>query len=261
VGYVRLIHWNADEAELRAEKLRSAGYETVAAPPDRAALQAMQVDPPDAVIIDLSRVPSQGRDMALSIRKYKATRQIPLVFVEGDPLKVERIKVLLPDAAYTTWENIAAALEEAIAHPPAEPVVPRSVMEAYAGTPLPKKLGIRPGSIVYLAGAPADFETTLGDLPPGATLHRHSEEDPDLTLWFTESRAELERGIVEGAKWASKGGLWIIWPKKSSEVESDLSETVVRQIALAAGLVDFKVCSVDETWSGLRFTRRRQTRQ
>ncbi len=261
MGHVRLIHWNADEAELRAEKLRSAGYEAVSAPLDRAALQALRDEPPDAVIFDLARAPSQGRDMALSIRKYKATRQVPLVFVGGEPHKVERIRALLPDAVYTTWENIAGALEEAIAHPPAEPVVPKSVMDAYVGTPLPRKLGIRPGSIVYLAGPPADFESTLGDLPPGATLHRHSQERSDITLWFTTTRAELERGIADRANRAEKGGLWIIWPKKSSEVESDLSENVVRQVALAAGLVDFKVCSIDETWAGLRFTRRRQTRQ
>jgi CheY-like chemotaxis protein len=256
VGYVRLIHWNVDEAEQRAEKLRSAGYQAVSAPFDRAGLQALRNEPPDAVIIDLSRAPSQGRDMALSIRKYKATRQVPLVFVEGHPGKVERIRALLPDAVYTGWDNITHSLREAIAHPPPGPVVPGSVMDAYAGTPLPRKLGIKAGAVVCLAGAPEGFESTLGVLPPGAALHRHIQEDPDVTLWFTASRGELEEGIVAMAERAEKGGLWIIWPKKSSGVESDLSQTVVRQVALAAGLVDFKVCSVDKTWSGLRFTRR-----
>jgi CheY-like chemotaxis protein len=261
VGYIRLIHWNDTEAQERADRLRALGYEVALGDFDRDALLAAREDAPQAVVIDLSRVPSRGRDMALALRSYKDTRHVPLVFVGGDPLKVERLRALLPDAVYTTWENVARALGEAIAHPPAEPVVPSSVMEAYAGTPLSRKLGIKAGSVVYLAGAPADFEATLGHLPPGATLHRHSQEGPDLTLWFAESRAELDRGIAAMAERAEKGGLWIIWPKKSSGVDSDLSQTVVRQVAISAGLVDFKVCSVDKTWSGLRFTRRDQTRQ
>jgi hypothetical protein len=261
VEYIRLIHWNETEAQERADRLRALGHEVTAGDFDRDALRTLRENPPQAMVIDLSRLPSHGRDVAIGLRSYKATRHVPLVFVGGEPPKVERIRALLPDAVYTTWENIAGALEQAIAHPPAEPVVPKSVMEAYAGTPLPRKLGLRPGSVVFLAGAPADFESTLGDLPPGATLHRHSQEGSDVTLWFTTSRAELERGIADRAKRAEKGGLWIIWPKKSSKVQSDLSENVVRQVALAAGLVDSKVCSVDETWAGLRFTRRQQTRQ
>ena len=208
------------------------------------------------MIIDLSRVPSQGRDVALGIRKYKATRHVPLVFVEGESRKVERIQALLPGAVYTTWDHIADALEEAIAHPPAEPVVPESVMDAYAGTPLPKKLGIKSGSVVSLVNAPEGFEATLGELPKGATMREGGETPSDVTLWFTTSRAQLEQGISEMAERADRGGLWIIWPKKSAGLESDLAQTVVRRVAMAAGLVDFKVCSVDETWSGLRFTQK-----
>ena len=129
-------------------------------------------------------------------------------------------------------------------------------MDAYAGTPLPKKLGIKSGSVVLLVNAPEGFEATLGELPKGATLREGSEAPSDVTLWFATSRAQLEQGISEVAERADQGGLWIIWPKKSSGVESDLSQAVVRRVALAAGLVDFKVCSVDETWSGLRFTQK-----
>jgi CheY-like chemotaxis protein len=257
VGHVRLIHWNVDEAELWAEKLRSAGYEVVSAPLDRSALQELRNEPPDAVIVDLWRLPSQGRDIALSIRKYKATRQVPLVFVGGDSKKVERIKALLPDAAYTTWENIEPALEKAIANPPSEPVVPKSVMDAYAGTPLPKKLGIEAGSVVSLVNPPDGITSTLGDLPDGVELRGGGASTSDLILWFTRSRSDLEEGIRTIAPLAGQAGLWIIWPKKSSGVESDLSQTVVREVGIAAGLVDFKVSSIDETWSGLRFTQKR----
>jgi hypothetical protein len=257
MSYVRLIHWKAEEAEQRAEGLRSAGYEVLSTPFDGEALRALRERPPSAVVIDLSRVPSHGRDIALSLRKYKSTRYVPLIFVEGAPEKVRRIKELLPDAIYTTWTRIAASLEEAIANPPAEPVVPRSVMDAYAGTPLPKKLGIKPGSSVSLVGPPGGFVEVLGDLPDGVELHTGLQSIPDLTLWFTRSHGDLETRIQSMASLAEQGGLWIIWPKKSSGVQSDLSQSVVREVAMAAGLVDFKVCSVDETWSGLRFTAKR----
>ena len=257
MGYVRLIHWNADQAELWAEKLRSAGYEAVSAPLDRSALQSLRNEPPDAVIVDLSRLPSQGRDIALSIRKYKATRHVPLVFVGGDSAKVGRIKALLPDAVYTTWEDIEPALETAIAKPPSEPVVPESVMDAYAGTPLPKKLGIKAGSVVSLVDSPDGFRSTLGDLPAGVEFVNGEASNADLILWFTRSRSDLEKGISTMVPLADQAGLWIIWPKKSSGVESDLSQIVVREVAIAAGLVDFKVASIDETWSGLRFTRKK----
>jgi CheY-like chemotaxis protein len=257
VGYIRLIHWKTDEAQERAQRLEAAGYQVVSAPFDRDALRALKDDPPQAVVIDLSGLPSHGRDMALNVRSYKATRHIPLVFVGGQREKVEKLKALLPDAFYTTWQDIAATLKEAMANPPSEPVVPESVMDAYTGTPLPKKLGIKAGSVVSLVNAPNGFQATLGDLPAGVELLWDREPSADLTLWFASSRADLEQRVETMAPLAQQSGLWIIWPKKTSGVASDLSQNVVRDVAVAAGLVDFKVASVDETWSGLRVTHTR----
>jgi hypothetical protein len=258
MSQVRLLHWNAKEAEERAQQLHSAGYEVPCGPFDRDALRALREHAPSAVVIDLSRLPSQGRDIALGLRKHKSTRHVPLVFVEGAPEKLESLKELLPDAVYTTWSEIAGSLEYAIANPPQEPVVPQSVMDAYSGTPLPRKLGIKSGSWVYLVNAPEGFAHLLGALPHGAELRTGIDSGPGLTLWFTQSRAELETGMDRMTLLGENGGLWILWPKRSSGVTSDLSQTVVREIALAAGLVDFKVCSVDKTWSGLRFSRKKK---
>jgi hypothetical protein len=256
---VRLIHWKAAEVEKRAERLRSAGYEVDAAPFDRAGMLAMREDPPAAAVIDLSRSPSQGRDVGLTMRKYVDTRNVPLVFVGGAPEKVARIREHLPDATYTTWDEIPGALAGAIAQPPAEPVVPNSLFDVYAGTPLPKKLGIRANWVVVLVDAPKDFEGTLGRLPNGATLHRQVVESNDLMLWFVTARERLERDVERMGALCGAGGIWIIWPKKSSGVSSDLTQNVVRQVGLASGLVDYKICSVDKTWSGLRFARRKPT--
>ena len=258
MGYLRLIHWKAEETAERAERIRSAGYEVVSEPLSPARLREIRDDPPLAVVIDLSRLPSQGRDLGLNIRKYKATRQVPLVFVGGDPEKVARIKELLPDAVYTSWSRIASALKRAIANPPQDPVVPESVMAPYKGTPLPKKLGIKADSVVALVSAPDGFEETLGELPEGVSVRRQARQPLDLTLWFVRSRKDLEHRIDKMRNFAQNGGLWIIWPKKASGIDSDVSQTIVREVGLGAGLVDFKVCSVDETWSGLRFTRRVQ---
>ena len=258
MGHVRLIHWKAEETAERAERIRSAGYEVVSEPLNPARLRELRDDPPLAVVIDLSRLPSQGRDLGLNIRKYKATRHVPLVFVEGETQKVARVKELLPDAVFTTWSRIASSLKRAISNPPQDPVVPDSVMAPYRGTPLPKKLGIKAGSVVALVEGPERFEEILGDLPEGVVLRHDVGAPSDLTLYFARSRKELESRIERLAALAEKGRLWIIWPKKSSGVASDLSQTVVRQVGLSAGLVDFKICSVDDTWSGLRFTRREQ---
>ncbi len=135
-------------------------------------------------------------------------------------------------------------------------MVPKSVFDVYSSTPLPKKLGIKARSVVALVGAPEGFEETLGELPEGVVLREQPHGQPDLTLWFTKSRKDLEHGIEQMGALADKGGLWIAWPKKSSGVTSDLSQNVVREVGLAAGLVDYKICSIDQTWSALRFTRR-----
>jgi response regulator RpfG family c-di-GMP phosphodiesterase len=144
MAYVRLIHWNAAEAEERADELRSAGYDVVCDPLDQAGLRALRENPPSAVVIDLSRLPSQGRDVALGIRKYKVTRHVPLVFVGGDPEKVARIKELLPDAVYTTWNRIRNSLKRAISNPPQDPVVPDSVMAPTRARRCPRSLASSP---------------------------------------------------------------------------------------------------------------------
>jgi hypothetical protein len=255
---VRLIHWNAAEARERAVRLRAIGYNVDEEPLDAAGLRRLRADPPDAIVIDLSRMPSQGRDLGLNVRKYKATRKLPLVFVGGALEKVAQVRNVLPDAVYTTWGQIDHALEGAIAHPLSDPVVPRSVFDVYAGRPLAAKLGIKPHAVVALVDAPPGFEKTLGVLPEGVVLRQQGGEHCDLALWFVRSQEDLERGLAGMAAPAGQGRLWIAWPKKASGVASDLSQTVVRQAGLAAGLVDYKICSIDETWSGLCFTVRRQ---
>jgi hypothetical protein len=127
----------------------------------------------------------------------------------------------------------------------------------YSRTPLAKKLGIKANARVGLIGSPDGFAAKLGELEPGVTVGRSLRGPLDVIVAFFTSRSQLER------RWPAlrtaldcAGGLWIAWPKRASGVATDLSETVVRELGLAAGLVDNKVCAIDEVWSGLRFVYR-----
>jgi len=117
----------------------------------------------------------------------------------------------------------------------------------YSGTPLPRKLGIKDGARVRLAGAPAGFASTLGvEARPGG--------EADVIVLFSRTADDMARrfpGLRKALHPA--GGLWVAWPKKASGVATDLDESVVRGYGLSQGLVDNKVCAIDDTWSGLRF--------
>ena len=128
----------------------------------------------------------------------------------------------------------------------------------YSGTPLPKKLGIAEGTTVALVGAPADL---LGDLPAGVTVKRQARGKADVVVAFFTEQRDFERRIdALGRMIFPTGGLWVAWPKKASGVATTMNENVVRAVALPLGLVDNKVCAIDETWSGLRVVWRREWR-
>ncbi len=127
-------------------------------------------------------------------------------------------------------------------------------MAGYSGTALPRKLGIKPGHRVLMLGAPDGFaEGTLGELPEGVKVGTRASGVADVIVAFHLRRAELAtRMPALRERMDPAAGLWIAWPKRASKVETDLTEDVVRELALANTLVDNKVCAIDETWSGLR---------
>jgi hypothetical protein len=133
-------------------------------------------------------------------------------------------------------------------------------MAGYSGTPLVKKLGIKPGFNVALLNAPAGYASEL-DLPAGVTINSRSHQLLDLAQLFVKSEKELRTKFPMYAKRLKAAGmLWVSWPKKSSGVSTDLTENLVREIGLAAGLVDVKICAVSEVWSGLKFVYRLKDR-
>ena len=127
-------------------------------------------------------------------------------------------------------------------------------MAGYSGTPLAKKLGIKPGIRLAFVRPPKTFAKELGDLPEGAKLVDSSEVSIDVLILFVADFAALNRDFAAMAtKIAENGMLWVGWPKKSSGIVTDVNENVVRDHGLSVGLVDVKVCAMDEIWSGLKF--------
>src|SRR5262245_29738970 len=114
---VRLVHWNPEEAQPRIKQLKAAGYEVDFEPVSHETLRRMFNSLPDAILIDLTRLPSHGKEVGLSLRARKSTRQVPLVFLGGEPDKIGRLRAALPDAVYTEWPRFKSAIKNAIAHP------------------------------------------------------------------------------------------------------------------------------------------------
>lgn len=254
---ILLIHWNADEAEARAARLRTAGHEVaiLADAKDGDAPKRIAADPPELFVIDLARLPSHGRELGGWLRRNRATRQVPLLFVEGDPAKTDRVRALLPDAHFTPWTRVRGAVTRALKARPKKPVVP-GAMDGYARSPLPKKLGLEPDTPFTLLGAPRDFDAQP---PAGAAPKRRAGRSTRIVLLFVKTAAELERRWPAATDCtADPGRLWVCWPKRASGLKSDLTQAIVRAHGLEREWVDFKIAAIDDTWSGLAFTRRKQ---
>jgi hypothetical protein len=138
-------------------------------------------------------------------------------------------------------------------------MAPASKSAGYSGTPLVAKLGIKAGARALFVNPPPDFATTLGEIPNG--VRQVSRGDLDFSIVFVKQANELQKKFaLLRDRLVPNGTLWVSWPKKASGVVTDLNENVVREIGLRAGLVDVKVCAIDETWSGLKFVWRLRDR-
>jgi CheY-like chemotaxis protein len=252
---IHLIHWHAEEANQKAVPLKKAGFDVSwDLPAGSQFLKILEQKSIDAILIDLSRLPSQGRDLAINIRKRKGTRHIPIIFVGGDPEKVKKIQEILPDAYYCEWSNVSDIVNDASQAPVGDVVVPDSAFAAYAGKPLSEKLGIKTGYKVALFQQDDHFERALGKLPSEASLVNELTRDADLTICFMRSQAELGQRLKSIVGASKNSPVWIAWPKKGSDLEGDLTQTIVRETGLNAGMVDYKICSIDQNWSALLFT-------
>ena len=135
-------------------------------------------------------------------------------------------------------------------------------MAGYSGTPLPQKLGIKPGLTVVTINAPLKYRQLIGKIPDGVTFSDRLKPGSNFVHLFTSRRSELQKKMsILRKKISDNGTVWVSWPKKSSGISTDVTEDVIREVALPLGFADIKVCAVDATWSGLKLMIRRENRK
>lgn len=254
---VRLISSHPKIAE-RAALLERDGLRVDASPLEKVSsvVGEMARLNPAVLVLDLVKTPSRGKEIAIALRTSKSARHIPILFAGGLPEKVDRIRAAIPDVYFAEWKDASRKLEEILKQPPGTPsAVPH---RDYSETPLPKKLGVRARMRIALLGAPDGFRGALGDLPEGALLGNRITAETELALCFVRSWAELS-GTVDllAGQLPIGASVWIVYPKRVAAQASDLNENVVRDAGLRAGLVDYKVCSIDSAWSALKFAHRK----
>jgi len=248
-----LLSSNAPEAATILKLLRGTKFQVDYDEKFRPALlRAWREDPPFAFVIDLSRLPSHGREIAVALRQSPRTRPVPIIFVNGEADKVKAIRGVLSDAKYCTIEDLVETLRTA--QPLPDATTPAAMMDRYALRTAVQKLGITEKSRVVLVEAPQNATAVLGNLPRGAQF---VEEDGDVTLCFATSPDELRAAMSDLRKLAAKTKLWILWRKKSAPGHSGVTEPLVRETGRDLGLVDYKICAVDKTWSAMLFARKK----
>ena len=253
---VRIVHWKASQAAALVEACRACGFEVEYEDLKFADLaKAIRVRPPDALAIDLTCLPSHGREAATYLRRTKYARHIPLVFVDGPAEKVAVVRRQLPDATFTTLKRICTSIRQACARGvPADPVLPPGAMERYGSRTLAQKLGIKEGSTVGVMDAPRDYAAALGPLPEGVEIAEDPVAAQAITLWYVRDSREYQAGLRGMQEIAGRTKLWVVWRKG---VNGGLTDRSVREAAIEVGLVDYKICAVNDQWSAIAFARRK----
>jgi hypothetical protein len=250
---VRVIHWKAAEAEPLLEALRQAGvdpeYDGCESVPELD--RAIRANPPDAIVIDLERRPSLGKSFAAWALTKKTLRGMPVVFVGGADGKVASIRETLPEAVFVPLRGLGAALLKALRGPRrvAMPVVVPHVVRTTA-----QKLGIDKGGVVGVIDAPRGYLAALGELPEETEVVEDPVESAATTLWFIHDPETFLAALRDMWTLAGRSKLWIIWRKGST---NGLTQLSIRDAMREAGLVDYKICSVNKDWSGMLFARKK----
>jgi len=259
---LRLIHWKAASAAQYLDLLRTAGYTVEYSESfTPQSLRSWREHPPGAFIIDLTRLPSHGREIAIALRQSKATRNVPIVFCTGSENniaedKIEKSRAHLPDAFFCPLSKLRGTLRRALTARPAEAIVPVPMMDRYAARTTAQKLGIKEGATVLLVDPPRDCLSVLGDLPSEVQLSEDMRRRAAVTLCFAKDPDALLAHLSTLRAIAPETKLWICW-RKGKTAPGCVGENFVRESALSLGLVDYKICSLNPVWSGLLFAAKR----
>jgi Protein of unknown function (DUF3052) len=255
---VKLISWDED-IDKKAAALKRRGLRVDAAPLIKTSsfIGELARLSPAVLVLDLDRLPSQSREIAIGLRSSKSARHIPILFVGGLPEKIKHVRAALPDASFTCWSKGPQALAELLRHPPSTPAfIPA---RDFSTTPLVKKLGIAKDMHIALIAAPDTFEELLGELPDSVSFTTRIGPKSTLALCFVRSLEDLAATLdLLTLRLPKQASVWIVHPKRTGRHHVDFNQTHVRDHALTAGLVDYKVCSVDNDWSALKFAWRKR---
>lgn len=257
---VRFIHWKTEEAYPLVRLMEQAGFVVEFDElryPDL--MREVKANPPDVIVIDLSRLPSHGRETGLGFRQNKATRGIPLVFLNGIAEKVARIQVELPDATFTHTEQLITVLQQLPPSSASTLVVPKSHMERFAGTSLAGKLGLKPELIVFLSHVPDDVSKLLVAEGGSCVFVRRWSGKVQLAILFLSELRDLTAATALLNGPAVDIPVWLCWQKKSANPDTLITENMLRDAAVSVGWVDYKVCSINSLWSGIKVGRRKGT--
>jgi len=250
---VRLLHWNPAGALLTQKVLLEAGFQAEYDRKfDSMLMRKWREDPPAAFVIDLSRLPSHGREIAIALRQSPKTRKIPIIFCDGVPEKVKLIRDVLPDATYCTSEELIKTLRDV--RPVQTPVKPLDMMSRYGSRTTAQKLGITEGNTVSVIDPPRNMNTVLGELPDGVEF---VEQHGAVTLCFVHSADGLRADMSHVRSLAGKTKLWILWRKKGAPGHCGVTERLIRETGVDLGLVDYKICSIDKIWSAMLFAQKK----
>lgn len=254
---VRLQHWKESEAQPLLRALRAAGHQVDYTHEPQSNVRYIRDTKPEVIVIDLSRSPAHGRELAVYLRGTKSTRHIPIIFVDGDPEKVQKIRDLIPDAEYTTLAKVAASVKRAITKPPTTPIIPPQMMERTASRTTTQKMGIAPNSRVALIDPPSDYARVLGELPEGVSLEEDPQDVLPVTVWFVRDPDDYVRALPKKRNLAARSKFWIVWPKGQRD---GINGNFIREAALQLGLVDYKICSVNEVWTAMVFAMKKSAK-
>jgi CheY-like chemotaxis protein len=246
---VLIVQYQPEQQSSLSERVQREGFVASVYPAvGPKGFRSIRENPPDAILIDLRVMPSYGRAMGALLRDSKSLRQIPMVFLEGDPAKSAKVREVLPDVEIAPWDRLGPAMRRAVARkggPAAAPVHP--------DIPLHRKLRIRANSEVALLHEPRGIRAALGELPEGVGFQTEIGDSP-VVLAFFKSAGALNKELPRLAAAMRPGRtLWILWPKKASSGRSDLSMPVIREMCQPYRLGEYKVCAFDETWSAMAF--------
>jgi hypothetical protein len=257
VKTIKLISWHED-IKAKAAALKQTGIRIDAAPLIR--LSGIVGDlarlNPSVLVLDLDKLPSNSREIALALRSSKSACHIPILFAGGTAEKIVRIRTEHPDGIFASWSEARQTLAALLQEPPSSPqaMPPRD----FSTTPLLKKLGIRANMEIAVIASPDGFEDLLGDLPENSSLVTRLSAKTGLALCFVRSPKDLAGTLdLLTLRLPKQASVWIVHPKRAGKYQVDFNQNDVRDHSLAVGLVDYKVCSIDNDWSALKFAWRK----